>query len=290
MIGFDIPYIKMRVSMVSETPAPLQKWASSTIRGAFGNRMLAAFCTTGSYKCQYCTERCNAGVLYGTAQPDRSEESINPYIINCDSNAYDGRTLVYDFTLFSEGVDTVDDVLAVLNSGLELGPDRTVFRLSEITDAENGDVIFDGTNYFKPEIRHMKFEEQPAKKICIEFITPYKTKLSMNGFGFEQLVRASLRRVSTAIRNAGGCPDFDYSSLVSKSAEITTKYRALKEEHMTRYSNRSKSKMELSGFVGIMICEGDLSGFIPLLRAVETIHVGKLCVMGLGKIKVYILE
>ena len=290
MTEFNIPYIKLGISMVPCAPASLPEWASSTVRGAFGNRILEAFCTENGYHCPQCRNICSAGILYGNAQPDRSDEAINPYIINFEKNAFDGKKLYFEMTLFSDGVSTVDDVLAVLKSGLALGADRIRFDLTEIKDIITGNLIYDGKNFFRPEIHHIKVEDQNARKICIEFVTPYKTKLNSANFGFEQLIRAVLRRISSVMRLSEIYPDFDYQKIISESSGIITKYRDIRNEKMRRYSNRARAKMDFAGFTGVMICEGDLGGFIPLLRAAEILHAGKMCVMGLGKIKVYILE
>ncbi len=286
----NIPYIKLGISMIPEKKVSLPEWASSTVRGAFGNRILEACCDEGKYNCSECPYICSAGLLYGNAQPDRSEEAVNPYIINCEKDAFDGRKLFFDFTLFSDGVETVDDVLAVLNSGLFLGKERIRFDIEEITDLVTGEIIFDGEGFYKPDVHIMDFKEEKARKICIEFATPYKTKLNSKDFKFEQLIRAVLRRVSSVMRLSGEEPGFDYQDLIEKSAVINTRYRALTNEMLSRYSNRAGAKMDFGGFTGVMICEGDLTEFMPLLRAAEILHAGKMCVMGLGKIKVYVLE
>ena len=85
-------------------------------------------------------------------------------------------------------------------------------------------------------------------------------------------------------------PDFDYQKIISEASQVVTKYRDIRNEKMRRYSNRAGARMDFAGFTGVLICEGNLSGFMPLLRAAEILHAGKMCVMGLGKIKVYILE
>ncbi|MBE6853762.1 MAG: CRISPR system precrRNA processing endoribonuclease RAMP protein Cas6 [Ruminococcus sp.] len=288
--NYAIPYIRLGVTMVPTEPAVLPQWASSTVRGAFGNRILEAFCTQSEYRCSECRSICSAGILYGTASPDRSDEAINPYIINCEKDAFDGQKLFYEVTLFSEGVKTVDDVLAVINSGLALGSDRAFFELTAIKDMVNGKSIFDGENFYRPEIHYISFEKQQAKKILIEFSTPYKTKMNSDEFGFEQLIRAALRRISSTLRLSGTEPDFDYHEIIKKASEIKTVYRDTENEKIRRYSNRTSSAMEFMGFTGMIVCEGELDEFMPFLSAIEILHAGKMCVMGLGKIKTYILE
>ena len=62
--------------------------------------------------------------------------------------------------------------------------------------------------------------------------------------------------------------------------------RFFNNESRTRYSSRSNTRWDVTGFTGIMIVSGDFSDFLPLMRISEIIGVGKLCVMGHGKIRI----
>ncbi|MBR3918562.1 MAG: hypothetical protein IKJ59_07490, partial [Clostridia bacterium] len=74
--------------------------------------------------------------------------------------------------------------------------------------------------------------------------------------------------------------------LIEKSEKIKTDYRFFNNESRTRYSSRSNTRWDVTGFTGIMIVSGDFLDFLPLMRISEIIGVGKLCVMGHGKIRI----
>ncbi|MFQ5903237.1 MAG: CRISPR system precrRNA processing endoribonuclease RAMP protein Cas6 [Candidatus Binatia bacterium] len=50
-----------------------------------------------------------------------------------------------------------------------------------------------------------------------------------------------------------------------------------------RYSARQDTRMKMGGFVGKVEYQGEVSGFIPLLRLGQRIHVGKGTGFGLGR-------
>jgi len=99
-----------------------------------------------------------------------------------------------------------------------------------------------------------------------------------------------LRRTSTILRQINIEPAFDYSALIDKSENIVTDYRLFTPESKPRYSSRTNTRWDVTGFTGAMIVRGDFSDFLPLMRIAEIIGAGKLCVMGLGKIKVSVMK
>lgn len=286
-----ISYIKMNIKMRAEGFAELPEWTGSTIRGAIGTELLSALCIRGDgeYRCGECAEKCSAGILYASGSEAPNEQSVSPYIVSAGENSFDGENIEFGITLFSEGVKAAEDVLKILKKGLMLGASRVRFRLESVEDAVTDDVIYDGLCMIRPEIHEILPEYEYAEKLYVEFLTPYKTKVSAREFGFEQLVRAMLRRISTVMRLEGTEPDFDYQLLVEKASHVKLKYEDLRFVKTQRYSNRSESKMEVCGFTGMMVFEGDITPFMPLIRITEIIHAGKMCVMGLGEIKVCVL-
>lgn len=283
-----IPYIIMDVKMRAASPVSLPEWMSSTIRGAIGTEMLSCLCKDGSYKCENCSENCSAGLLFSTATSDKSEEALNPYIISGDE--FDGEFLKFRMTLFSTGTRAVSDVVSVLRKGLNLGSGRTHFSLESITDSMTGKTIFDGLLQLEAEVHKYEFCDEQAKCIRVDFLSPYKTKISVEKFEFEQLMRAALRRVSTVYRQLGSEPGFDYKGLISRAADVITLEKHTELFRTQRYSNRSGSKMDVTGFTGYEVFKGELSEFMPFLRIAEIIHLGKMCVMGLGEIKITVTE
>ncbi|MBQ9111736.1 MAG: CRISPR system precrRNA processing endoribonuclease RAMP protein Cas6, partial [Oscillospiraceae bacterium] len=95
---------------------------------------------------------------------------------------------------------------------------------------------------------------------------------------------------STVMRQAGMEPEFDYAGLIAKSEQIRTQHRMLTPVSRTRYSSRTDTRWDVTGFTGAMIVSGDFSELLPLLRMTEIVGAGKLCVMGLGRIKVSALQ
>lgn len=284
----SLPYIIMDIKMRSVVKTTLPKWFASTVRGALGTELFSAFCTKNEICCDTCEKKCSAGLLFSTASPDKSDEAVNPYTVSCGD--FDGCELTFRITLFSEGVKAVGDLIKVLRCGLFLGADRTRFDLVSVTDRDTGNSIFDGVIQTEPEIHYFVPEEEKATRIRVDYITPYKTKISAEKFGFEQLVRAVLRRASTVYRQTGTEPELNYSEIISRAAEISCEDRKYIINKTQRYSNRSASKMDVTGFTGYSIYRGSISEFMPLLRLSEIIHSGKLCVMGLGEIRVTVIE
>ena len=80
--------------------------------------------------------------------------------------------------------------------------------------------------------------------------------------------------------------DWEFHDLLVKASDIEITGKNLHWQDRSRYSNRQDTAMQLGGFVGEIVLEGDLAPFSHLLRICEVIHVGKGTTFGLGKIKV----
>lgn len=287
----QIGFIRLQICMESVSGVlPQGKWFGSAVRGAIGSAMLRRFCPEGQFHCEDCAHPCSTGVLFSSARPDHSEEAVNPYIIDCRENAFSEGTLHFELTFFANGLDAASDVMLALRDGIVLGKEKSMFRLTGITDAVTGESLFDGVFLREPAVHVLSAETQAAQRYCIEFLTPYRSKISAADFGFAQLTRAMLRRISTILRQSGIEPDFDYAGLIRRAEQIQTQYRMLTSVSQTRYSSRTHTQWDVTGFTGAMIVSGDLAEFLPLLHMTEIVGAGKLCVMGLGRIKVSALQ
>ncbi|MBQ8725264.1 MAG: CRISPR system precrRNA processing endoribonuclease RAMP protein Cas6 [Oscillospiraceae bacterium] len=287
----SIGYIRLQIKMkLVSGGTPRGKWFGSAIRGAIGSAMLSRFCPERQFHCETCEHLCSTGILFSTAKPDRSEEAVNPYIIECPENALEDGVLQFWLTFFGNGLFAASDVMLALRDGIVLGKEQLSFTLCEINDAVTDKPLFDGLLMRKPDTHFLQYNEESFNRCCIEFLTPYRTKFPAADFGFAQLTRAMLRRLSTLMRQSGIEPDFDYKSIIAKAEQIKMEYRILTPVRRTRYSSRTASRWDVTGFTGAMIVSGDFTDFLPLLRITEIIGAGKLCVMGLGKIRISALQ
>ena len=75
----------------------------------------------------------------------------------------------------------------------------------------------------------------------------------------------------------------DFRGLIEKAATVKQTQSDIRWYNWKRYSTRQEAWMSLGGIVGSVLYEGDLSGFMPLLRLGEYVHVGKGTSFGLGK-------
>ena len=281
-IGFICLEIRMKPVKIGYTA---KIWGSSAIRGALGDAMIHRFCPQHKFNCDICQTPCSTATLFSTANPDKSEQAVNPYIIDYNENILENGDISFKITFFANGLSTVDDVMLALRDGLTLGKDNK-FQLVEIIDTITDETLFDGFLMRKATTHYLNCNCSPADRYCIEFLSPYRTKYPIEEFGFSQLIRAMLRRTSTILRQIDIEPDIDYGCIIEKSEKIKTDYRLFSKESRTRYSSRTNSRWDVTGFTGAMIVSGDFSDFLPLMRISEIIGVGKLCVMGLGKIKI----
>lgn len=69
--------------------------------------------------------------------------------------------------------------------------------------------------------------------------------------------------------------------IVNENLEIAE--NKLEFYNWSRFSNRQKREIDMSGFTGELTLSGDIGYFIPLLALGEYIHLGKNTVFGLGK-------
>ncbi len=127
-------------------------------------------------------------------------------------------------------------------------------------------------------------------RATLRLLTPLRLKIR-NGLAgtvtFRELVFAMLRRTLELawFHVPGAEVDWHFRPLLDQADAIRC------TPHLTwhdqeRYSNRQQTKMLFGGLLGRLDLEGDLTPFVPLLRAAEILHVGKGATFGLGRIAV----
>ena len=141
------------------------------------------------------------------------------------------------------------------------------------------------------DLTSLNFESYDYGTLTLHFLTP--TRIHYNGrltfdLEFHILIRNLLRRLSLlSYFHCGGDPSaWDFKGTIKKAEEIKVIKKGLRWYDWERYSARQDTRMKMGGFVGEITFEGNISPFIPLIKAGEVLHVGKGTSFGLGKYEV----
>ena len=281
-----VEYYHFEINMAATKEANLNKWLGSAIRGALGTELINNFCINGRVECEGCANifsDCSAKILLKSSSSSDSKIGVNPYIIYCQDDCYKDGIITFELTLFAKGVHVVSDVLKVLTKGLRIGRHRTLFKLERVTDMRTSTIIYDGVLWVEPPLHNFKFSNMPAESITVNFISPFVSK--QNKADFDYLIRAMLRRTSAILKQSDINFDWDFKKLVAEARSIKLENQRIKEVKISRYSNRVNSHMNISGIVGSVDYIGNIYEYLHLIEFAQLFHVGKLCVMGLGKIQ-----
>jgi CRISPR/Cas system endoribonuclease Cas6 (RAMP superfamily) len=131
---------------------------------------------------------------------------------------------------------------------------------------------------------------EPASQVRVRFVTNTELKaggqLSLDP-AFAHLFARIRDRISNLSALYGPGPlDIDFRALGRRAADIRLIASRLKHVTQTRRSSRTGEIHPLGGFTGEAIYAGDLSEFLPYLRAAQYTGVGRQAVWGKGEIEV----
>ena len=127
-----------------------------------------------------------------------------------------------------------------------------------------------------------------GSKIRLTFLTPtrvkYENSLTKN-LEFHVFFRNLLRRISllSYFHCAQKLDDSGFKDLIEQATKVKTISRTLYWNDWERYSNRQETRMNMGGFIGEAIYEGNFEPFWPYIRLGEYVHVGKGSGFGLGR-------
>ncbi|GBC95311.1 hypothetical protein HRbin16_01098 [bacterium HR16] len=309
---------RYRFALECLSPIEFRSFAGSTLRGAFGSVFRRLVCITRSPTCEGCLlrQQCAYGYVFETAPPPDSErlrryESVpRPYVLDAPEGSRlafaEGERLHFGLTLVGRASDYFPYFVFAfqrleesgLGAGRQEGKGR--FRLLEVLAerADGGTVPVytpdSGLDTLRlPVIRGtdliQKAQRLPTDRLGVRFVTP--TRLRFEGkltdeVEFHHLIRALLHRLSSLLYfHCGTEPAMDFTRLIEQAQGVRTVRRSLQWVEQERYSRRQRSRLQMGGFTGEAVFEGDIEPFLPLLVAGEYVHIGKGTVMGLGKIQ-----
>jgi hypothetical protein len=233
----------------------------------------------------------------GFADPPR------PFVLR--AGALDGRRIErgerfhFDLHLFKQSDQALSQLALAFGQLVEsgLGPRRAGVALESIellgrscrpsqTVFVNGGVV---ASHPPPLVLPLSGERASASRVQVAFLTP--TELKSNGvlvgapeFG---VLFARLRdRISALCDLYGGGPlPIDFRGMGARAGQVRLVDSSLEWHTQERHSSRTGQTHPLGGFTGTATYEGDLSEFLPWLRAGYWTGVGRQTVWGKGMIR-----
>jgi len=123
------------------------------------------------------------------------------------------------------------------------------------------------------------------RRVRLQFTTPVRLK-DENRLGsvpdFSVLMRSILRRMTLLSVHSPLSDAVDHKRLLEASRAVITAASNLHWQDWERYSCRQRQSMSLGGYVGDIVFQGPLAGFVPYLLLGSQLHMGKQASFGLG--------
>jgi hypothetical protein len=213
-----------------------------------------------------------------------------------------GETFSFDLNLFDMHSHAIAYlVLAFAQLSREgLGPGRGRADLVEVFGrGENGDPstrIYDGKSLLlqhSPEPLELNLEAgaERVERVHVRFIAPTELK---TGQGLAErpefgILAARIRdRVSTLRELYDDGPlEIDFRAFGERAARVRMVRCEIEQVDVRRRSSRTGQVHPIGGFVGEAEYEGELTEFVPYLRAARWTGVGRQTVWGKGEIEIY---
>jgi hypothetical protein len=195
-----------------------------------------------------------------------------------------GAAFHFDLNLFDTAVPAIDSLVAAFGELARegLGPGRGKVELTQVSQL-HGEKL-------QPLELSLDLPDNPVSHLLVRFITPTQLKsgeqiAAQPDFGI--LAARARDRISTlSTLYGGGALPIDFRAFGQRAALIQRKRCEIRTVVRSRHSSRTGQVHSIGGFVGEAEYEGDLTEFVPYLKAATWTGVGRQTVWGNGQIEV----
>lgn len=308
-----IKYQKLQFTIEAIDPIVLPNYKGSTFRGGFGNVFRRVVCALKRKDCKDCIlkTKCVYAYIFETSPPEdagimnmkRYESIPHPFIIEPpleSGRAYRPKEpMSFNLILIGRAVDYLPYFIYTFDELGKTGIGKGRGRYGVIEVAENSGVVYSSEdktvrNAAPDELNipeNSGLESDSDRLITLKFITPLRLNYKRDfvvDLEFHILIRSLLRRL--CLLYYFHCerrePSWDHKKLISMAEKVAVKSSALKWRDWERYSARQDTRMKMGGLVGDITFRGNIAPFLPILKAGETLHIGKGTSFGLGKFEI----
>ena len=297
---FNIPYIKLKISIIFPEDAILPANKVSALRGGMGEMILRSNCIKDR-KCEECYFERDCIVrrtVYTQMEkkPDfmQGNDSVG-YLIECENYQEEfaaGEGMYFYLILFGKNLVYFSQYLQAFyqlgNWGI--GKYNSRFMIQDIYTSRNLPLVMGNEvkmdNYQYETIaqyvgRRMKQIEKYGCKDKVKFLTPFSVKYHgeyIQQFQTEAIFQSIFRRLTMLNYFVGHYEEVpvmkEYPEIISQNCWKTS---------VGRYSSTHNSKIILTGLKGELQFESVPEEYYPYLLAGELIHIGKNSSFGFGK-------
>jgi CRISPR-associated endoribonuclease Cas6 len=239
----------------------------------------------------------------------RYERAPHPFVIDPPLDTitrYEhGSSLSFGLTLIGKAIDYLPYFIYAfermgkdrgIGKGRSFGNGRFAVERVDWVDRDGTEKpVYDGerkvlSNSFRPlTIRHLPHTDN-SKLVTVHYLTPTRITFDHQLHTYPEfhvVIRNLLRRLSNlAYFHCGEELKLDFKGIIDSAKQVETKDGQVQWRDWERYSARQDTKMKMGGFVGEVEYSGEISGFVPLLKLGEKVHVGKATGFGLGRYQV----
>ncbi len=318
-----LEFVRLRMEATVTQGGLLPRFLGSTLRGALMTTFRRMVCVTYLPECPPCLLRFQCPYprfFEPVAPPDhpfvtRLREMPRPFVLevpppaDAPFNFRQGDSFVFRVILWHDAVTFLPYFVVATQRMLERGLGKeeqvraTLWRV--VAEGRDGQerVIYDATEGLVkmdfPKVASQEVMEMPSsqrvQRLIVQFLTPVRIDIDkklQNPLTFAALIKAANERGRALFwAYEQREPPWDGKRLVQEAETVVT---LVDEQHwldLTRFSRRQGERLKIGGVVGWSIFESDdLRPFLPLLRLAEWVHIGKLATMGLGQIRVKVVD
>ncbi|MBE2281548.1 MAG: CRISPR system precrRNA processing endoribonuclease RAMP protein Cas6 [Ignavibacteriaceae bacterium] len=296
----------------------MPEYKGSMFRGAFGWAFRGAVCLTKQPVCDNCMlkSNCSYFTVFETEAPNNDipylrgvKKVPHPFImqppLSQDRHFNSGDTLEVTLSIFGKYSSMLP---FFIYSYIKMGEDgltsrRIKFSLESIDsldESKNRTRIYDrNSNVILENGEQIDIHKvalgypSGVKRAVLDFVSPLRmiekniTLRNPGQLTKDVLLSSILRRYKTLNHFFNhGQPDAFPERLSWDN--LTISENTVKFYDWERYSSRQKTSMQMGGYLGKLVLEGEIDNIVPLLKIGEYINAGKNSVFGLGKYNLFL--
>jgi len=305
-------FTQVSFHILLKAPLYTHEFNGSMIRGTFLHQYRELVCTESSPDCEFCSckENCSYTELF---EPSVSAQGSNspfggitnlprPFVFDTEHipnrRFQVGESFSFSMKIIGKALEYLPVfVMTVAEMGkLGLGSCRATFELLKVTDdLHSGKELFNCTNckLGDPVVLQVPGRvtelAHKARQLEVHLLTPLRIQQQGRTVivpSFYQLIRAGQMRLELLMHYFGGEKlPWSAKELLGCAHDVELIDHKAEQVKVNRYSSRQDKHIGMVGTVGELTYAGDFTTFLPLLNALENIHLGKSAAFGLGKIQ-----